>query len=190
MKGQGLSEQELFDYGANLVRTEMSTVPGTAVPWPYGGKQRQVSVNVDIPALQAKGLSPVDVINAISLQNLVLPSGTAKLGPTEYNVEMNGSPHTIDELNDIPVKTRTARPSICATWPPSATASRRRSISCAWTASAACSSPSTRPATPPRWTSSRTSISKLPQIASLLPPQLVMTPLFDQSIFVRAAVQG
>ena len=106
MKGQGLSEQELFDYGANLVRTQMSTVQGTAVPWPYGGKQRQVSVNVDIPALQAKGLSPVDVINAISTQNLVLPSGSAKIGPTEYNVEMNGSPDTIEEINNIPVKTQ------------------------------------------------------------------------------------
>ena len=91
MKGEGLSEQELFDYAANLVRNQMATVPGTSIPWPYGGKQRQVSVNVDIPALQAKGLSPVDVINAVSSQNLALPSGSVKLGPTEYNVEMNGS---------------------------------------------------------------------------------------------------
>ena len=81
MKGQGLSEQELFDYAANFVRNQMATVPGTAIPWPYGGKQRQVSVNVDIPALQAKGLSPVDVINAISMQNLVLPSGTRQARP-------------------------------------------------------------------------------------------------------------
>src|SRR4029077_10815867 len=66
MRGQGLSEQELFDYATNFVRNQMSTVPGAAIPWPYGGKQRQVSVNVDIPALQSKGLSPVDVINAIS----------------------------------------------------------------------------------------------------------------------------
>ena len=72
MKGQGLSEQELFDFGANIVRNQLATVAGAAIPWPYGGKQRQVSVNVDIPALQAKGLSPVDVINAVSAQNLVI----------------------------------------------------------------------------------------------------------------------
>ena len=78
MKGEGLSEQELFDDATNVVRNQMATVPGTSIPWPYGGKQRQVSVNVDIPALQAKGLSPVDVINAVSNQNLALPSGTRK----------------------------------------------------------------------------------------------------------------
>ena len=104
--GQGLSEQELFDIGANVVRNQLATVAGAAVPWPYGGKQRQVSVNIDIPALQAKGLSPVDVITAISAQNLVLPSGTVKMGSTEFNVEMNGSPDTLAALNDLPVKTQ------------------------------------------------------------------------------------
>src|SRR6266853_426256 len=105
LRGQGLSEQELFDYGANLVRNQLATVAGAAIPWPYGGKQRQVSVNLDIPALQAKGLSPVDVINAISTQNLVLPSGTVKMGSTEFNVEMNGSPSTIAALNNLPIRT-------------------------------------------------------------------------------------
>ncbi len=104
MKGDGLSEQELFDYVNNYVRNSMATVPGTAVPFPYGGKQRQVSVNVQIPQLQAKGLSPVDVINAVNNQNLILPSGTAKLGPTEFNVEMNGSTPSIAALNDLPIK--------------------------------------------------------------------------------------
>ena len=105
LKGQGLSEQELFDFGANFVRNQLATVPGAAIPWPYGGKQREVAVNVDIPALQAKGLSPVDVINAISSQNLALPAGTVKLGSTEYNVQMNGSTDTIAALNDLPIKT-------------------------------------------------------------------------------------
>ena len=116
----------------------MATVPGAAIPWPYGGKQRQVSVNVDIPALQAKGLSPVDVINAISAQNLVLPSGTVKLGPTEYNVEMNGSPNTIAELNNLPIKTSNGATIYVRDVATSATDFRRKSISCAWTASAAC----------------------------------------------------
>ncbi len=109
MKGQGLSEQELFDFGANLVRNQLATVAGAAIPWPYGGKQRQVSVNLDIPALQAKGLSPTDVITAISAQNLVLPSGTVKMGSTEFNVEMNGSPDTIAALNNLPIRTTQRR---------------------------------------------------------------------------------
>jgi len=190
MKGEGLSEQQLFDYAANLVRNQMSTVPGTSVPWPYGGKQRQVSVNVDIPALQSKGLSPVDVINAVSSQNLALPSGSVKLGPTEYNVELNGSPNTIAALNDIPIKVvngstiyvrDVARVSdgfspqinivrmdgqrgVLVTIYKTGTASSLDIVSQVY--------------------------GKLPQIAALLPQQLVLTPLFDQSIFVRAAIQG
>ena len=83
----------------------MATVPGTAVPWPYGGKQRQVSVNVDIPSLQAKGFRRSTSSTPSASQNLALPSGTVKLGPTEYNVEMNGSTDTIAALNDLPIKT-------------------------------------------------------------------------------------
>ena len=107
LKGEGLSEQELFDFGANVVRNQLTTIPGVAVPWPYGGKQRQVSVNVDIGALQAKGMSPVEVINAIGSQNLARsPGGTVKLGSTEgYNVQMKGSTETLAALNDLPIKT-------------------------------------------------------------------------------------
>ncbi len=100
-----LSEQQLFDYGNNFIRTQLATVPGAATPFPYGGKQRVVSVDIDTKALQAKGLSAVDIVNAVNAQNLILPTGTAKLGPLEYTVEMNGSPQTVDELNDLPVKT-------------------------------------------------------------------------------------
>jgi multidrug efflux pump subunit AcrB len=100
-----LSEQQLFDYGNQFIRTELATVQGASMPFPYGGKQRLVSVDTDSNALQAKGLSATDVVNAINVQNLILPTGTAKLGTLEYNVEMNGSPRTIAELNDLPVKT-------------------------------------------------------------------------------------
>ena len=190
MKGQGLSEQELFDYAANLVRTQMSTVPGTSVPWPYGGKQRQVSVNVDIPALQAKGLTPVDVINSIGQQNLVLPSGSAKLGPTEYNVEMNGSPSTIDEINNIPVKTENGATiyvrdvaTVADGFSPQINIVRMDGQRGVLVTVYKTGNSSTLDVVSNIY-------KKLPQIASLLPPQLVMTPLFDQSIFVRAAVQG
>jgi len=100
-----LSEQQLFDYGNNFIRTQLATVQGAAMPFPYGGKQRLVSVDIDSTALQARGLSPVDIVNAVNAQNLILPTGTAKMGALEYNVELNGSPRVIAELNDLPVKT-------------------------------------------------------------------------------------
>jgi CzcA family heavy metal efflux pump len=100
-----LSEQQLFDFGNNFIRTQLATVQGAALPFPYGGKQRLVSVDLDSASLQAKGLSPVDIVNAINSQNLILPSGTVKFDTIEYNVEMNGSPLTIQGLNDLPIKT-------------------------------------------------------------------------------------
>jgi len=100
-----LSEQQLFDYGNNFIRTQLATVPGAATPFPYGGKQRLVSVDINSAAMQAKGLSAVDIVNAVNAQNLLLPTGTAKLGTLEYVVEMNGSPRTVNELNDLPVRT-------------------------------------------------------------------------------------
>ena len=100
-----LSEQQLNDLGLNFIRPQLTSVPGTAIPYPYGGKQRQVQVDLNTAALQANGLSPLDVVNAISAQNLILPAGTAKIGAFEYNVNMNGSPATIKELNDLPIKT-------------------------------------------------------------------------------------
>ena len=190
LKGQGISEQELFDYGNNIIRSQMATVPGAAVPWPYGGKMRQVSVNVDIPALQAKGLSPVDVINAISAQNLALPSGTAKLGSTEYNVELNGSTETIAALNDLPIKTSNGATiyvrdvaNVSDGFSPQINIVRmdgQRGVLVSVYKNGAVSTLDVVSQI----------YAKLPQVASLLPPQLVITPLFDQSIFVRAAVQG
>ena len=98
-------EQALNDFALNFVRTQLITVEGAAVPFPYGGKARLVSVDLDTAALQATHLTPVDVVNAISAQNLILPSGTAKFGALENQVELNASPQSIAELNDLPVKT-------------------------------------------------------------------------------------
>src|SRR5436309_5778795 len=100
-----LSEQQLFDFGNNFIRTQLATIQGAATPFPYGGKQRLVSVDTDTASLQAKGLSAVDIVNAVNAQNLLLPTGTAKLGALEYAVEMNGSPRSVAELNDLPVRT-------------------------------------------------------------------------------------
>src|SRR5215475_5514202 len=100
-----LSEQQLFDFGNYFIRTQLGTIQGAATPFPYGGKQRLVSVDTDSAALQAHGLSAVDVVTAVGNQNLILPTGTAKMGQLEYTVEMNGSPQSVNELNDLPVKT-------------------------------------------------------------------------------------
>src|ERR1700719_2802804 len=100
-----LSEQALFDYGNNFIRTQLATVQGAALPFPYGGKQRLVSVDLDTATLQSKGLAASDIVNAVNAQNLILPTGTVKLGTLEYTVEMNGSPQTVAGLNDLPIKT-------------------------------------------------------------------------------------
>jgi multidrug efflux pump subunit AcrB len=104
LSGQGLSEQQLNDYGLNSIRTQLVTVDGAGIPYPYGGKQRQVQVDLDLPALQSKGLSPADVVNTIATQNLILPSGTAKIGPFEYQVETNSAPLKLDDLNGLPIR--------------------------------------------------------------------------------------
>jgi multidrug efflux pump subunit AcrB len=99
-----LSEQEIYDLGQNQIRVGMATVQGAQIPWPYGGKTRVVSVDLDLAALKARNLSPQDVVEAINAQNLILPSGTAKIGATEYNIELNGSPRVLDDLNDLPIR--------------------------------------------------------------------------------------
>ncbi|MGH9717213.1 MAG: efflux RND transporter permease subunit [Candidatus Acidiferrales bacterium] len=104
LSGQGLSEQQLGDLAQNFVRVGLINIPGVAVPWPYGGKQRQIQVDLNTQALQAHDLSPLDVVNAIGNQNLIIPAGTAKIGSFEYQVDMNGAPQTIQELNDLPIK--------------------------------------------------------------------------------------
>jgi multidrug efflux pump subunit AcrB len=105
LAGKNLSEQQLNDLALQFVRTQLITVPGAAVPYPYGGKQRYVSVDLDYQKLQALGMTPTDVVNAITAQNVILPSGTMKMAQFEYQVGLNGSPLTIAELNAIPIKT-------------------------------------------------------------------------------------
>ena len=105
LESKTLSEQEIFDLGQNFIRTPLATVQGAAVPGPYGGKQRQVVVDLDPNALYAKQLSPIDVSNAFNLQNLIVPAGTIKVGDTEYAVRINSSPELLSDLNALPIKT-------------------------------------------------------------------------------------
>ena len=185
-----LSEQQLNDLGLNFIRPQLTSVPGTAIPYPYGGKQRQVQVDLNTTALQANGLSPLDVVNAINAQNLILPSGTAKIGSVEYNVDMNGSPTTIQGLNDIPIKT-VGNSTIYVHdvafvrdgFPPQTNIVRvdgRRS---------------TLMTIQKIGSASTLSIiggikQLLPHVKTTLPPDLQIRLLGDQSVFVRGAISG
>ena len=104
ISGKGLSEQQLNDYAKNVIEPQLSTVHGIVLPNPYGGKQVAVMVNLNPNLMQSKGIAPQDILNALAQQNLVLPSGTAKIGGTEYDVHLNGAPRTVAELNNLPVR--------------------------------------------------------------------------------------
>ncbi|HXZ39464.1 MAG TPA: efflux RND transporter permease subunit, partial [Terriglobales bacterium] len=190
LSGKTLSEQQLFDYGTNFIRTRLVTVPGVGIPWPYGGKIRQVQVDLNTAALQSKGLAPLDVVNAISAQNLILPSGTSKIGPFEYNVDLNGSPETIEELNQIPVKTAGSTTIYIrdVAWvrdgfPPQTNIARVNGQRSALLTVLKTGSASTLDIV----SGIR---SLLPTIQAGLPQELQIKPLADQSLFVRASING
>src|ERR1700730_5974650 len=105
LSSKTLREQEIFDIGNNFIRTPLGTVQGASVSYPFGGKQRAVMVDLNLDELYAKQLSPIDVSNALNLQNLILPAGTAKLAQTEYQIRVNSSPVVLDDLNNLPIKT-------------------------------------------------------------------------------------
>ena len=191
LSGQNMSEQELNDYGLNFIRTQLITVPGASVPYPYGGKQRQVQVDLNTTALQSKGLSALDVINAISLQNLILPTGTSKIGPKEYDVSIpNAAPQTVADLNRVPIKTIGSTTIYIkdVAWvrdgfPPQTNIVRvngQRSVLLTIQKAGDASTLSVISGIK----------ALLPQIKTTVPPQLDIAPLADQSIFVRGAISG
>src|SRR5271156_2749675 len=100
----GMSEQQLADLSLNTIRTQLITIPGAVVPYPYGGKPRQMMINLNQDLMQSKGVSPSDIINAVNAENVIMPSGTLKIGESEYDVRMNNAPRSAAELNDIPIK--------------------------------------------------------------------------------------
>src|SRR6202451_4059348 len=104
LESKTLSEQELFDLGQNFIRTQLATIQGAAVPLPYGGKFRQVMVDIIPDQLYAKGISATDVSNAVSAQSIILPAGDAKMGKIDYQIKVNSSPRVLDELNDMPIR--------------------------------------------------------------------------------------
>jgi multidrug efflux pump subunit AcrB len=191
LSGQNLSEQQLNDYGLNFIRTQLITVPGASVPYPYGGKQRQVQVDLNTTALQSKGLSALDVVNAISLQNLVLPTGTSKIGPKEYDVSIpNAAPQTIADLNRIPIKTigDTTIYVKDVAWVRDGFPPQTNIVKVNGQRSVLLTIQKAGNASTLNVISGIKAL--LPQIAATVPPQLKMTPLADQSIFVRGAISG
>src|SRR3954464_9662254 len=185
-----MSEQELFDVTANQVRIGLSTTPGALVPWPYGGKTRVISVDLDLPALKAKNLSPQDVVGAISAQNLILPGGTAKVGPTEYDINVNASVRLIDDLNHIPVKVingATINLSDVAQvhdgYNPQQNAVRQDGVKGALLTIMKSGTASTLDVV-------RNAKNAMPRIMSSVTSALHVKEFADQSLFVRAAVSG
>ena len=190
LSSQKMSEQQLFDVGVNFLRTRLVTVPGAAIPYPYGGKQRQIEIDLNTAALQSKGLSAVDVVNAVSAQNLILPAGTSKIGAMEYDVELNGSPQTVAELNQLPIKT-IGNTTIYIRdvayvrdgFPPQTNIVRVDGQRASLLTIIKTGNSSTLDII--------SGIKRLlPQVQAGLPPELQIKALADQSLFVRASING
>jgi multidrug efflux pump subunit AcrB len=190
VSGQGFNEQQLNDMATNTIRTQLATIEGAQTPFPYGGKQRQIQVDLNLPALQARGLSPADVVSAVSVQNLIAPSGTMKIDRFEYAIETNSAPDIVNDLNNLPI--RSVNGAVIYV----------RDIA------------HVRDGNPPQTnivrvdgkrailmnvmkTGSASTLDiiggvqeKLAYIKDQLPKQLHIDPLSDQSIFVRGAISG
>jgi len=191
LSGQGLTEQQLNDYGLNFIRTQLITVPGTAVPYPYGGKQRQVQVDLNPAELRSKGLSALDVVNAISAQNLILPTGTSKIGSREYDVDIpNAAPITIADLNRIPIKTvgNTTIYMKDVAWVRDGFPPQTNIVRVNGQRSVLLTIQKAGDASTLKVISGIKAL--LPQIATTLPKQLKIKPLADQSVFVLGAING
>ncbi|HPP27757.1 MAG TPA: efflux RND transporter permease subunit [Phycisphaerae bacterium] len=190
LSSKTMPEQQLFDYAVNFIRPQLVTIPGVQIPYPYGGKQRQIMVDLDPERLHAWGISPGDVSAAINAQNLILPAGSTKIGTQEYQVRLNSSPETVEALNDLPIKTVNG------------TTVFIRDVASVRDGSTVQTnvvhSDGVRGALMSIYKSSDAStltvvnaiMEALPRIQATVPPDLRITPSFDQSLFVRAAVEG
>jgi multidrug efflux pump subunit AcrB len=185
-----LSEAEIFDLGSNVIRTALATVAGASIPNIYGGKQRQVQVDLNLQALRSRGLSGDDVTAAITAQNLILPAGTEKVGELEYYVGINASPTKIEELNDLPISAKNGAVTYIRDvahvrdgYPPQTNIARLEGRRAALMTVLKSGSSSTLDVI-------RNVKQKLPQVLATLPDSLRIEPIGDQSLFVRAAVES
>src|SRR6516225_3838137 len=190
LSGRGLSEMNLNDLAQNFLRPQLVTVPGAAVPYAYGGLQRQIMVNLDSRLLQSKGLSPQDIVNTLNVQNVIAPSGTAKISQFEYDIATNSAPRTVEELNGLPIKvvgnsTIYLRDvsHVANGWPPQTNIVRqdgRRGVLLNAIKNGNASTINVVQGIR----------DLLPRVQQTLPPQLNIRLLGDQSVFVRAAISG
>jgi CzcA family heavy metal efflux pump len=184
------SEQKLFDLGQNFIRPALASVAGTSIPSPYGGRERQIQVDLDPQALQSKGLSAEDVANALAAQNQIIPAGTAKIGGFEYNIKLNDSPEAVEELNDLPIKSVGGATvyirdvaHVRDGFPPQRNEVRvdgHRSVLMSVLKSGSASTLAIVAGVK----------AILPKLQETLPPSLHIALLNDQSLFVKAAVSG
>src|SRR5262249_7892456 len=190
LETESLSEQQLYDYGLNFLRTQLATVQGAQVPLPYGGKTRQIMVDIDPAQLYAKGVSAADVSAAVNAQNVILPAGTAKMGSREYVIHTNSSPDEHSVLNDVPVRQDGAASVYLSDvaqvhdgFPPQTSMvhvdGRRSAMLSVQKAAHASTLDIVQRVR-----------GALPRIEATLPNTLQVHPLFDQSVFVRAALNG
>ena len=190
LSGNGLTEQQLNDFGQNFIRTQLATVQGASMAYPYGGKQRQIQVDIDTQKLQAYGLSASDVVNAVAAQNIILPSGDVKMGHLDYSVETNSAPDTIAELNDLPIKTVNGSTvyvhdigNVRDGFPPQTNIVRVDGQRASLLGVQKTGNASTLDII-------ANVRAQLPSIAAQLPLALKIRPIADQSVFVRSAISG
>jgi CzcA family heavy metal efflux pump len=190
LSGKNLTEPQLNDIAVNFLRTQLVTVPGASVPFPFGGKQRQVMVNLNQGLLQAKGLSPNDVLTVLGTQNLILPGGTVKMGQFEYDVDLNADVKTVQELNDLPIKTVGSSTiylrdvaTVSDGFAPQTNIVRQDGSRGVLVTVLKAGDASTIDVV-------KGVRQILPRVAQTLPPNLKIQPLSDQSIFVRASING
>jgi multidrug efflux pump subunit AcrB len=185
-----LSEQEIFDLSANQIRVGLATVRGAAMPWPYGGKTRIVSVDLDLAALRSRNLAPMDVVNALNLQNLIFPTGTTKIGDTEYEVGLNTTPGVLEQLGELPIKTVSGAvirlgevAQVRDGYNPQRNVVRNEGVRGALLTIYKSGAASTLAVV--------NGIKRaLPRLLAGLPPELKVQEFADQSVFVRAAISG
>jgi multidrug efflux pump subunit AcrB len=187
---RSLSEQTLNDLSLQTIRVRLTTIQGASIPYPYGGKQRQIQVDLDIPKLQARGLTPSDVVAAFGAQNLILPSGTAKIGATEYDVAVNGAPTSVEELNNLPIKEVNGAiiyvrdvAHVRDGFSPQTNIVRQDGVRSTLLSIIKNGDVSTLNIV-------RDVNNMIPKLKADLPQELDIKSLFDQSVFVRAAITG
>ncbi|MBS0394764.1 MAG: efflux RND transporter permease subunit [Proteobacteria bacterium] len=185
-----LSEQQIFDLSTNILRPALATVQGAAMPWPYGGLQRQVQIDLDPEALRAHGLSPAEVSSAIGAQNLILPAGTQKIGDREYYIDINGNARTIADFNNVPIRAQDGQvvyvrdvAHVRDGYPPQTNIVRRDGTRAVLLSVLKSGSASTLEII-------RSIKARLPQIQESLPEGLKIEAIGDQSLFVSAAIGG